>query len=73
MDPHRRGIDRHQPVQFTGRVGVGLRPPTAEWGLMMTELLPYHAEAPVALLAPAACLFLLVLGLQLLAGRRADP
>ncbi len=56
-------------VGALGFVGVGLRPPTAEWGLMMTEMLPYHAEAPVALLAPAACLFLLVLGAQLLAGR----
>ena len=56
-------------VGALGFVGVGLRPPTAEWGLMMTELLPYHSEAPVALLAPAVCLFMLVLGAQLLAGR----
>ena len=56
-------------VGALGFVGVGLRPPTAEWGLMMTEMLPYHAEAPVALLAPAACLFVLVLGTQALAGR----
>lgn len=56
-------------VGALGFVGVELRPPTAEWGLMMTELLPYHAEAPDALLAPAACLFVLVLGAQLLAGR----
>ncbi len=54
-----------------GFIGVGLRPPTAEWGLMMTELLPHYDEAPVALLAPAACLFMLVLGLQLLARRTA--
>ena len=54
-----------------GFIGVGLRPPTAEWGLMMTELLPHYAEAPVALLAPAVCLFALVLGLQLLSGRAA--
>lgn len=60
-------------VGALGFVGVGLRPPTAEWGLMMTELLPYHAVAPVALLAPAVCLSALVLGLQLLAGRRAGP
>ena len=60
-------------VGALGFVGVGLRPPTAEWGLMMTEMLPYHHEAPVALLAPAACLFLLVLGAQLLAGRAHPP
>lgn len=54
-----------------GFIGIGLRPPTAEWGLMMVELLPYYEEAPLALLAPACCLFALVLGLQLLAGRAA--
>ena len=56
-------------VGALGFVGVGLRPPTPEWGLMMTEMLPYHTEAPVALLAPAVCLFVLVLGAQLIAGR----
>jgi peptide/nickel transport system permease protein len=54
-----------------GFIGVGLRPPTAEWGLMMTESLPHYADLPLAMIAPAVCLTLLVLGLQLLAGRRA--
>ncbi|MBS7789500.1 ABC transporter permease [Roseococcus sp. SDR] len=58
-------------VGALGFIGIGLRPPTAEWGLMMVELLPYYDEAPLAMLAPALCLFALVLGLQLLAGR--DP
>ena len=53
-----------------GFIGVGLRPPTAEWGLMMTESLPYYADLPMAMIAPGVCLTLLVLGLQLLAGRR---
>lgn len=48
-------------------VGVGMRPPTPEWGSMMTELLPYHDEAPLQVLMPALCLFLTVLGLQLAA------
>jgi peptide/nickel transport system permease protein len=52
-------------------VGIGLRPPTPEWGSMMTELLPYYDEAPAQLLMPAALLFATVLGLQLAAGR--DP
>lgn len=52
-----------------GFIGFGLRPPTPEWGLMMVEILPYWSEAPVALLVPALCLFVLVLGLQLLARR----
>jgi peptide/nickel transport system permease protein len=48
-------------------VGVGMRPPTPEWGSMMTELLPYHDEAPLQVLMPALCLFFTVLGLQLAA------
>jgi len=54
-----------------GFVGIGLRPPMAEWGLMMTELLPHYADAPWALAWPALMVFATVLGLQLLApGRR---
>ncbi|WP_137180532.1 ABC transporter permease [Roseomonas sp. AR75] len=51
-------------------VGIGLRPPTPEWGSMMTELLPYHAEAPLQVLLPGLLLALTVLGLQLVAGAR---
>lgn len=58
-------------IGVLGFVGIGLQPPTADWGGMMTEGLPYYDEAPVALLAPALCLFLLLLGLQAVAGRRA--
>lgn len=54
-----------------GFVSVGLRPPTAELGLMMTELLPYYHEAPWAMAQPILALFVLVLSLNLLAGR--DP
>ncbi|CAH2601834.1 ABC transporter permease [Rhodovastum atsumiense] len=58
-------------VGALGFISVGLRPPAAEWGLMMTESLPWYADLPAAMVAPAICLSLLVLGLQLLAGRRA--
>ncbi|MGQ4880566.1 ABC transporter permease [Billgrantia sp. LNSP4103-1] len=54
-----------------GFVSVGLRPPTAELGLMMIELLPYYHEAPWAMAQPIVVLFVLVLSLNLLAGR--DP
>ncbi|WP_062213024.1 ABC transporter permease [Aureimonas sp. AU12] len=57
-------------VAALGFVSVGLRPPTAELGLMMTELLPYYAEAPWILLQPILAVFLLVLSLNLLAGYR---
>ena len=56
-----------------GFVGVGLRPPTAEWGVMMTELLPYWREAPWLILQPVACLVVTVLGLHLAVGTRWRP
>lgn len=52
-----------------GFVSVGLRPPTAELGLMMTELFPYYYEAPMVFLQPVIAVFLMVLSLQLLSGR----
>lgn len=51
-----------------GFVSVGIRPPTAEWGVMMTQLLPYWREAPWLILQPVACLVIIVLALQLVAG-----
>ena len=51
-----------------GFVGVGLRPPTPEWGVMMTELLPYWREAPWLVLQPVGCLFVTVLALHLAVG-----
>nr|WP_300309452.1 ABC transporter permease [Halomonas sp.] len=55
-------------VSSLGFVSIGLKPPTAELGLMMTELFPYYQEAPWALAQPVIVLFLLVLSFQLLAG-----
>ncbi|VEI47214.1 nickel transport system permease [Actinobacillus equuli] len=52
-----------------GFVNVGLRPPTAELGLMMTELFPYYYEAPWIFMQPVIAVFLMVLSLQLLSGR----
>lgn len=52
-----------------GFVGIGLRPPEADWGLMMTELFPYYAEAPWAFAQPIILLFRTVLAFLLLAGR----
>jgi peptide/nickel transport system permease protein len=50
-------------------IGIGLRPPAAEWGTMTIELLPYYAEAPWHALLPTALVSLTVLSLHLLAGR----
>lgn len=48
---------------------VGLKPPTAELGLMMVELFPYYSDAPWVLAQPLVAVFLLVFGLHLLAGK----
>jgi len=55
-------------IAALGFISVGLRPPTAELGLMMTELLPYYDEAPWALAQPIAVVFLFVLSVNLMAG-----
>ena len=57
-------------VAALGFVSVGIRPPTAEWGVMMTQLLPYWREAPFLILQPVICLVITVLALHLCAGER---
>lgn len=52
-----------------GFINVGLRPPTPELGLMMTELFPYYYEAPWIFMQPVLVVFLLVLSFQLMSGR----
>jgi ABC-type dipeptide/oligopeptide/nickel transport system permease subunit len=39
-------------ISSLGFLGLGLEPPTPEWGAMIGELLPYAPEAPVQILAP---------------------
>ncbi|ALM54632.1 ABC transporter permease [Halomonas huangheensis] len=56
-------------VSSLGFVSIGLKPPTAELGLMMTELFPYYQEAPWVLAQPVLALFLMVLSFHLLAGK----
>lgn len=46
-----------------GFVGVGLQPPRAELGLMVTEAFPYWSEAPWMSLAPVLVLTAVVVGL----------
>lgn len=59
-------------VSALSYISVGLRPPRAEWGSMMTELMPFYADAPVQLAMPALLLAATVLGLNLVAGRRSE-
>ncbi len=53
-------------VSALGFISVGVRPPTPELGLMMTELLPFAWEAPWLLLQPVIALFLLLISLNLM-------
>jgi peptide/nickel transport system permease protein len=57
-------------IAALGFISVGVRPPTAELGLMITELLPYFAEAPSIIALPILVIFLIVLSLLLIAGGR---
>ncbi|MEZ4666305.1 MAG: ABC transporter permease [Anaerolineae bacterium] len=47
-------------------LGFGVRPPTPEWGLMISENRAAIISAPMSVLAPAAALAVLVIGLNLL-------
>lgn len=46
-----------------GFVGIGVRPPTPELGLMITEAFPYFHEAPWMALAPVLVLTTILIGL----------
>ncbi len=47
-------------------LGLGVKPPTAEWGAMLAEARVYLAPAPNMMLFPGAAIFLMVLGFNLL-------
>jgi peptide/nickel transport system permease protein len=55
-------------ISALGFLGLGLKPPTPEWGAMINELLPYLAEGLVQMAAPCLAIFLTVLAFTL-AGR----
>jgi len=57
-------------ISALGFLGLGLRPPTPEWGAMVAEGLSHWHEAPWMLVAPVTAIALTVLGLQAVAGRR---
>jgi peptide/nickel transport system permease protein len=47
-------------------LGLGVRPPTPEWGAMLSDARGYTSVAPHLMLGPGACIFLVVLGCNLL-------
>jgi peptide/nickel transport system permease protein len=55
-------------ISALGFLGLGLKPPTPEWGAMINELLPFLTEGFVQMAAPCLMIFASVLTLTL-AGR----
>lgn len=47
-------------------LGLGVNPPTAEWGAMLSEARTYLADAPFLMVVPGAAILLMVLGFNLL-------
>ncbi len=54
-------------VASLGFLGVGVQPPSPDWGLMVKEARNYFALTPWALYFPAAAISLLVIGVNLMA------
>lgn len=52
-------------ISALGFLGLGVQPPTPEWGAMISEMVPYLSEAPVQVCAPCLGIFLSVLGCTL--------
>jgi ABC-type dipeptide/oligopeptide/nickel transport system permease subunit len=48
-------------IAALGFLGLGLKPPTPEWGAMINETMPFLAEGIVQALAPCVAIFLSVL------------
>ncbi|HID53120.1 MAG TPA: ABC transporter permease [Anaerolineae bacterium] len=54
-------------VASLGFLGIGVQPPSANWGLMVSEGRAYVEQLPWALFFPAAAIALLVIGVNLMA------
>ena len=54
-------------VASLGFLGVGVQPPSPNWGLMVSEARVYASQLPWALFFPAAAIALLVIGVNLMA------
>jgi peptide/nickel transport system permease protein len=54
-------------VASLGFLGVGIQPPSPDWGLMVNEARNYVSLTPWALYFPAAAISLLVIGVNLMA------
>ncbi|WP_109524225.1 MULTISPECIES: ABC transporter ATP-binding protein/permease [Nocardia] len=56
-------------VAVSGFLGLGLRPPSADWALMITENRPGFALQPWAVLAPAVLIMALVVSVNMVTDR----
>jgi ABC-type dipeptide/oligopeptide/nickel transport system permease subunit len=45
--------------------GLGVQPPTAEWGLMIASGRQFYSKLPMLMLVPGICVFALSLGANL--------
>lgn len=50
-----------------GFLGLGVQPPSSDWGLMVSENFPHIGQVPLAALAPGLAMASLVVGINLLA------
>jgi ABC-type dipeptide/oligopeptide/nickel transport system permease subunit len=55
-------------IAVLGFLGLGLQPPAAEWGAMISASLPHMYEAPHLVLMPTLFIAMTVGGLLLVAG-----
>lgn len=42
-------------------LGVGIAPPTASWGSMVSDIYPYLLSAPWLVIAPSACIMMIII------------
>jgi peptide/nickel transport system permease protein len=54
-------------VASLGFLGVGVQPPSPNWGLMVSEARDYVRQLPWAMYFPVAAISLLVIGVNLMA------
>ncbi len=54
-------------VASLGFLGVGVQPPSPNWGLMVAEARPHVSQLPWSLFFPAAAIALVVIGVNLMA------
>jgi peptide/nickel transport system permease protein len=54
-------------VASLGYLGIGVRPPSANWGLMVSEARDFARQIPWSMYFPVGAIALLVLGVNLFA------